>query len=85
MKYQEGTPGPRCRRIGRQHKNTLEIAASPASSIHGKIERALNGANALITGAGSEQPTHFCIGVGRVIDKQLSSDATAMLCPTIAE
>mgnify|MGYP007000310842 CR=1 len=75
--------GPRGLRIGRQHKNTFEIASSTASRIHGQIEGVFNSSNALIAGAGSEQFTHLCVGVGRVIDNQLSSDATPMLGPAI--
>ena len=85
MKYQEGTPGPRGCRIGRQHKNTLEIAASTPPGIHGQVEGAFNGANPLITGAGAKQFTHRCIGVGGVIDKQLSPNTTAMLGPAVCE
>ena len=68
MKYQEGTPGARRCSIGRQHKNAFEIAAPTPSRVDGQVEGAFNSANALITGAGSEQFTHLRVGVGGVID-----------------
>ena len=85
VKYQEGAPGPRGCRIRCQHKNTLEIGSSAPPGIHGQIEGAFNGANTQITRARAKQFAHRCIGVGRVIDKQLSPNTTAMHGPAVCE